>query len=410
MTIEELSKSTVNEMIRLGLTEVTAWAVYSKVYKPIIKLHKEGGYEKFNQDIINSYTLDIEKRLAENIINYHTYRQYILGKERLEEMHEKGEFTWKGPKFNSRFKLNNYYQNILDEYIEIYNFSVKGRSDATWIAKKYFAWLITQNHSTLTTVSAVQIQQFMIFCSNHMCSSSIHNVKLYMRKLYCFLNEKGYQKSDFKGLFDFKVSRESKMYPAADPKEISKVLDSIDKNLPLGKRNYAIILLGIVTGLRAIDIAKLKLSNIDWIKGEIAIVQRKTGKDLILPLTEDVGEAIKDYLLNGRPKNACDDSVFIRARAPLTGLTNGISIGDMFDDYRKKLGMPREAFDGKSFHSLRRYVGKNMITSGVSVNTLAQVLGDKNLNSVKKYISLDTIHLKECALDFQGIEMEVANG
>ena len=82
----------------------------------------------------------------------------------------------------------------------------------------------------------------------------------------------------------------------------------------------------------------------------------------------------------------------------------------MFDDYRKKLGMPREAFDGKCFHSLRRYVGKNMITSGVSVNTLAQVLGDAQIDSVKKYISLDTIHLKECALDFKGLKWSVSNG
>lgn len=410
MTIEELSKNTVNEMIRLGLTELTAWSVYGKVYKPIIKLHEEGGFEKFNQEIIQSYVCDIENRLAENQISHGTYRQHIVGQERLCEMHKDGKFTLKGPKFNSRFKLNDYYEKILKEYLDTGGFSIKGRSDAMWIAKKYFAWLITENHITLKSVGATHIQKFMIFCSNHMRSSSLHDVKLYMRKLYLFLYENGYQQSDYKGLFDFKVSRESKLYPAADPDEVSKILDSIDRNMPLGKRNYAIILLGLVTGLRAIDIAKLKLSDIDWVNGEINVKQQKTGNSLVLPLTEDVGVAIREYILNGRPKNAIDDSVFIRSRAPLTGLTNGNSIGDMFDDYRKKLGMPREAFDGKCFHSLRRYVGKNMITSGVSVNTLAQVLGDAQINSVKKYISLDTIHLKECALDFKGIEMEVSNG
>ena len=406
MTIEKLTKATVNQMIRLGLEEVTAWAMYAKVYKPIIKLHEEKGVSKFNDELIASYIKDVEMRLTEKLINFNTYRQYVMGIERLIEMSKNGKFQWKGPKVTSRFKLNPYFEDILNEYLGSGNFSVKGRSDAMWIAKKYFAWLIIEGYEDLTTVDAIQVQKFMIFCSNNMCSSSVHNAKLFMKKLYMFLHEKDYQSSDFKGLFDFKVLRESKMYQAADPDEINKVLDSIDRNLPLGKRNYAIILLGIVTGLRAIDIAKLKLENIDWVKGEINVKQSKTGKMVVLPLTEDIGTAIKDYILNGRPE-ACDNSVFIRARPPLTGLTNGCSIGDMFDDYRRKLGMPKEAFDGKCFHSLRRYVGKSMITSGVSINTLAQILGDEKIDSVKKYISLDTTHLKECALDFKGIELEV---
>lgn len=62
-------------------------------------------------------------------------------------------------------------------------------------------------------------------------------------------------------------------------------------------------------------------------------------------------------------------------------------------------------FDGKGFHSLRRAVGRNMVTSGVPVNTVNQVLGHTAMNSAKKYISLDSKNLKECALDFTGIEV-----
>ena len=92
--------------------------------------------------------------------------------------------------------------------------------------------------------------------------------------------------------------------------------------------------------------------------------------------------------------------MFLRLHAPYKGFANGVGIGDMFDSYRKKANLPRNAFDGKGFHSLRRAVGRNMVTSGVSINTVAQVLGDRNIDSTKKYISLDSRHLKECALDF----------
>jgi site-specific recombinase XerD len=77
----------------------------------------------------------------------------------------------------------------------------------------------------------------------------------------------------------------------------------------------------------------------------------------------------------------------------------------MLDEYRKKAGLSREAFDGKSFHSLRRALGTNMITAGVTAEDAAQTMGDAKIDSIKKYVKLDSLHLAECALDFKGIEI-----
>lgn len=65
-----------------------------------------------------------------------------------------------------------------------------------------------------------------------------------------------------------------------------------------------------VFGLRACDIVALKLTDIDWLRGEIRIVQSKTTNPVILPLTQDVGEALKDYILNARP-SAADKEIFL---------------------------------------------------------------------------------------------------
>ena len=217
------------------------------------------------------------------------------------------------------------------------------------------------------------------------------------------MHEHGYSPNDFNGLLNFKVSRESKLFPATPPDEVNAILDIIDRRIPSGKRNYAIIMLGVVMGLRACDIASLRLKDIDWPKGEVKIVQAKNSVPLALPLTEDVGAAVKDYILNGRPETD-SDAVFIRLHLPYRGFKSGVAIEDIFDDYRRKANLPRDAYDGKGFHSLRRSVGTNLVTSGVSVEDAAQILGDKNVDSTKKYISLDSYHLKECALDFAGIE------
>ena len=177
-------------------------------------------------------------------------------------------------------------------------------------------------------------------------------------------------------------------------------MNAIDRNTPTGKRDYAVILLGTVTGLRAIDISKLKLTDIDWCNGEIQIVQEKTRKPLKLPLTKGVGESVQDYILNSRPM--CDvENVFLRVNAPIKEFACGSGISNIYESARKKAGLPHG-----TFHALRRAVGRNMVTSGVSVSTVAQVLGHTNIDSTKQYISLDSNHLKECALDFVGIAPE----
>ncbi|WP_434084578.1 tyrosine-type recombinase/integrase [Lacrimispora xylanisolvens] len=103
-------------------------------------------------------------------------------------------------------------------------------------------------------------------------------------------------------------------YYSAD--EISKILSSIDRGNPLGKRNYAMILLGVKYGLRISDIRTLKLSDISFEKNIISIIQQKTGKPLSLDLLPDVGWAIIDYLKYGRP-NIEATEVFCSPRPPL---------------------------------------------------------------------------------------------
>jgi len=227
---------------------------------------------------------------------------------------------------------------------------------------------------------------------------TIPNLRSGLRKFFKWSFENSYTTDSFEGLFDFTVAIERKIYPAPLPDEISLVLDSIDRSTILGKRNYAIIMLGIVTGLRAGDVANLKLTDIDWQTGEIRIIQNKTGKPLALPLTKDVGESLSDYIINARPDSK-SENIFLRAIAPFQEFSGGSAVGGIYQAYRKRLGL-----SAGGFHSLRRALGKNLVTSGAPVTTVAQVLGHSTIENTKQYIALDVLHLKECALDFTGIE------
>jgi site-specific recombinase XerD len=399
MTIKELAKQTTEAMITAGQKPGTAWRTHDTVFTYIIKAHEAADKEIFDRGIVTNYVTGLEKRLEQGKISVSTYRDRLTGVKRITEMHDNGKLIWTAPKLKSKFVLNEYFQTVVDDFLADCPFSAKGLSDAMWVSRKYFSWLILEGHENLAGAGVVEIQRFMVYCSGHMKGSGLYNIQLYMKKLYCFLAERGLSEGNFAGLFKFRVSRESKIFPATPPDDIDAVLSAIDRHTPRGKRDYAIIMLGVVMGLRACDIARLRLTDVDWQKGEINIIQSKTGAPLSLPLTADVGEALKEYILNGRAKVEADE-IFLRVRPPYRGFSNGVAIGDLYDDYRRQANLPRKAFDGFGFHSLRRSVGKNLVTAGIPMESAAQIIGTQNINHIKKYIALDSHHLKECALDF----------
>jgi len=403
ITINELASQTMAAMLNKGMGEYSVWNAYGHSFLPIIRLHELHGKEHFDRDLITEHVRSCETRYVNGEISLMYYKDQKRGVQRITEFNDTGKLEWSAPIKVSRFILNDYYENIIADFVASENVSQKAKSDITWVSKKYFSWLIQEGHADLSNVSVDEVQGFMIFCSKHMASSGLHNVKLYMKKLYLFLAATGYSSEDYDGLFAFSISRESKLYPAVSHEEVNQTLDIIDRRTPQGKRDYAMVLLGAVTGLRAVDIANLKLTDIDWKRGEIRIVQSKTGKTLALPLTKDVGEAVSEYILKARPESE-SKNVFLRIRAPFRPFANGTPVGYLYTYYRKKAGLPRDAYDGMGFHSLRRSVGKNLVTSGAPITMVAQILGDSDIDSTKKYISLDSEHLKECALSFDGIK------
>lgn len=407
ISVEELAEHTRDLLIEMGIRPDTVWTHYMRGLLPIVKLHKTYGREKFDNDVVVQYIKRIEARFAKGEISKNYYAQLRLAANRLTEMHKKGMLQWTCRGKPSKFVLNEYYEKILSEFIAERGWHSNTRGDVIWVGQKFSFWLIQNGHKDLSNVGAEQIQKFIVFCSNTLRPSGVHNVKLYLKHLCDYLFRNGLLPSNFKALLSFRVNRETRLLPATPWSEIEAVLRTIERLTTKGKRDYAMILLAAVTGLRAVDIMRMKLSDIDWRLGEIRIVQSKTGVPVALPLTKDVGEAIQDYLLNGRPR-VDSGAVFLRIRAPYRAFVDAVAIEDVYDVYRQRAGLPRTAFDGKGFHSLRRTVGTNLVTAEVPLATVAQILGHGNVNSAKKYIALDTEHLRECALDLAGVETEVS--
>lgn len=163
----------------------------------------------------------------------------------------------------------------------------------------------------------------------------------------------------------------------------------------MGKRNFAMITLAVHTGLRQIDVLNLKLHNICWKESEIRIIQHKTRRQLILPLDQETGDALTDYILNARPQSD-SDFVFLRSVAPYRNLKVGSCIGSwMVQKYAALGGVTWEKSERKGFHSFRRSLGREMLINEVPLYTISEVLGHTNRNSSKQYMSIDMEHLRD---------------
>ena len=220
-----------------------------------------------------------------------------------------------------------------------------------------------------------------------------------LRNFVCFLRARGIVDLDADRFLSTAGKCRQKVLPCFTDDELQAVFSQIDRTTDKGRRDYAIFLLAMRTGMRACDISKLKLSDISWMERTIKVIQKKTKVSLLLPLPVDVGNAIADYILHSRPK-LDSPYVFLRQLHPVSDIPlNPTLFNVTLRRYVEAAGINRIGWDGKSFHALRRTAGTKMVVSGVPISTVAQVLGHVNIESSKRYIALDTEKLRECCLD-----------
>lgn len=217
------------------------------------------------------------------------------------------------------------------------------------------------------------------------------------RRLFAYAHENGYHATNHAGAIP--TVRRSKAYRLPNiftPDDVARILESSNRDYPIGKRNFAILMLIARTGLRVSDARELRLNAIDWDAKTISLVQKKTHQPLELPLFEDVGWAIIDYLKHGRPITDCE-YVFVSHQAPYTKLSeafqktvvDAVCAAGIHIDANKPIGM----------HTFRHSIATAMLASGAKITDIAPALGHMKPESTERYISVNVDMLRECALE-----------
>ncbi|HTW40711.1 MAG TPA: tyrosine-type recombinase/integrase [Solirubrobacteraceae bacterium] len=179
------------------------------------------------------------------------------------------------------------------------------------------------------------------------------------------------------------------------PAEVAGLLESCDRASVVGRRDLAMLMLLARLGLRAGEVARLELDDIDWRAGEI-VVRGKGDRHERLPLPSDVGETITAYLRDGRPKTAQGRTVFVWVRAPHRELTgDGVSAVVAASAQRAGLGVIYA-------HRLRHTVASDLLRAGSSLVEVGQVLRHRSMLTTAIYAKVDLEALRTIARSWPG--------
>jgi integrase len=185
--------------------------------------------------------------------------------------------------------------------------------------------------------------------------------------------------------------------------EIRRVLAVIDRQSVTGKRDYAMILMTARLGLRISDLRQLELGDLDWRAKTITIVQHKTGRPLSLPLLDDVGWAIIDYVRHSRPETACP-KVFVKHRHPFDTFGCSSSVASRLPRHAARAGIDFPPDQVRGMHSLRGALAVAMIGNGATMPVVSAVLGHASSDTTQAYyLRFDVERLRCCALDVEDV-------
>ncbi len=270
----------------------------------------------------------------------------------------------------------------------------------------------------LAALTSRDLETFLCTVGPRQTRASLQHVVSHVRAFLRFLAAAGEIPPGLDTQIDTPRVYRGEQLPRALPWDtVQAFLKAIDRTTPMGRRDYAMFLLIAAYGLRASEIVALTLDDLEWRARRVRIPQRKSRGALWLPLTDDVGTALLDYLRHGRPALAVRRQrvpfrggppptyreLFLRHRTPV-GVLKPTAVTEAFQAWstRSALAIP---FHGA--HCLRHSYAVYLLRSGISLKTIGDILGHRTLESTCVYLRLAVEDLRDVALD---LPPDVARG
>lgn len=300
-----------------------------------------------------------------------------------------------------------FHQKLISDYDawmdRLRGLSVGTRSNRRADAMRFLNWLETRgSQEGLRKLVVADIDLFVHWRMSSLKRSAKKHVTVNLRSFLRYLFSTGLAPDLASTVIGPKIYAYEDIPSALRAGEIERVVQFVrgDRS-PIGLRDYAILMLLTTYGLRAGEITALRLDDIDWQHERLRIHHSKTEVHCELPLLIGPGEAILNYLRDGRPKTTVRE-MFLRARAPYRALKDGSSLYSHLGGRLRAAGVAPEGRKGP--HAFRHARAAGLLKSAVPLKVIGDVLGHRSTHSTLMYLKLDVDALRGVALDIPGVQ------
>jgi integrase len=404
--LAEIIKRT-NDTIRSWEHRPSTVYQYQMAWKALTDYFVDHNQVLFSKQLAEQYIQESKAKLQDGIIKKWRYKLDRLAVLMLIECFESGHVSWKYHPDRPKYFKQSAYVLIHTDYLECLDEEGKGVGTIQIyeaVSGQFLEYLEQRGVRDIAEARVHEVSSFILNISKQYQPTSMRTVLSALRSFLRFVESRKLTGSRLSSAIPSSSGRKVQIVPPLTEEEEQRLLDSADRTTALGKRNCAMLLLALRTGLRSIDIINLKLGDVHWKNNTIEIVQKKTGASLVLPLLTDVGNAIADYILNGRP-NSRLPYIFLRSQAPYRKLSGHSSCYGISKSMMKKADIRQGEGERNGFHSLRHSVATRLLAEETPLPIISSILGHRNKDSTTVYLSTDLKHLRTCALNLAGIEV-----
>jgi site-specific recombinase XerD len=291
------------------------------------------------------------------------------------------------------------FQKYRDTYLE-YVRHEKGFSEETIYARssllKDFLINISNHLQVFATVAPVNIDEVLTrkYLRDGYCRRSVQSYASVVRS---FLRYAENQQWCIKGIAESvkapRVYCQETLPSSPHWDDVGKLLNNTHTDHPTDIRDYAILLLLSVYGMRRSEVAGLRLEDMDWKNEQLYLRRAKKSKPQVFPFSQVVGESILRYLQEVRPKDCKLREVFIEMRSPYRALSPG-AIFALVNRRLKPLNLP---INHNGPHALRHACATHLINEGISLKEISDHLGHQGLETTRIYTKVDLTNLRKVA-------------
>ena len=264
------------------------------------------------------------------------------------------------------------------------------------VAGEFLGMVFGNGPVDLARLSASDVVRFVFEASVRYRPSTLQGVTTALRSFLRFLRVEGVRDDRLEEAVPKVPLRRLSAVPRhLGSGELARLIASLDlRTSPAGLRARAMLLLAARLGLRASEIARLELGDVDWRAGTVEIRTRKTGHGALLPLSREVGEAIASYLQRGRPVSE-DRHVFLLHQQQVGAPIDRHVVGDVLRRALDRAGIDAPV---RGANLLRHSLATDMLAHGASLKEIADLFGHRALTSTQVYAKVDIVALREVAL------------